>query len=138
LNTNLKSAFFLSQEVWPVFKKQKGGWIINISSVGGQFGGPRAPHYSSSKAALICLTKSLARLGAEHNIFVNAIAPGLILTDMTRKIFKSSVGRKLLNEVPLKRFGKPEDIANVVLFLVSSQSSYITGQIINVNGGYYM
>lgn len=137
IHTNLRGPFFLIKEIFPIMKKQRYGRIINIASVGGQYGGPNAPHYAASKAGLISLTKSIARLGAPYNITSNAISPGHIITLMTEKVFLSPPGKDVLKSIPLKRFGTPEDISGTCRFLLSKEGDYITGQTINVNGGVY-
>ncbi|MBI4431391.1 MAG: 3-oxoacyl-[acyl-carrier-protein] reductase [Candidatus Omnitrophica bacterium] len=134
LSTNLKSAFlFISAAAKPMIRKRSGR-IINITSVIGIRGNAGQANYAASKAGIIGLTKSAAREFASRNILVNAIAPGFIVTDMTDQI--SSEQRELITkEIPLNRLGQPEDIANAALFLASERASYITGQVINVDGG---
>lgn len=137
-DTDLRGVFFLSQKALPYLLKTK-GCIINISSIGGQTGGIKAPHYAAAKAGIISLTKSLSNLYAPLGVRVNAVAPGHILTDMTRKIFTSTHYRKNLKRlIPLARVGTPEEVASVVGFLASKDASYITGQTININGGMYL
>jgi 3-oxoacyl-[acyl-carrier protein] reductase len=139
LATNLKSVFLCSQEVMPVMVRQGGGSIINISSSGGQLGGMLAVHYAVSKAGVISLTRSLARVGAPDGIRVNCVTPGLIETEMSQKEIHSEVGQqKIGKEIPLRRAGQVEEVATAVAFLASDEASYITGQSINVNGGLYM
>ena len=116
-------------------KKQNFGRIINISSVSGQYGGPRTVHYAVSKAGLICLGHCLARYGAKYQITVNNIAPGIIDTEMSKNVVKSKTGKKILNKTLLKHSGHPSDVSNLAVFLASDESSYITGQTYNVNGG---
>jgi NAD(P)-dependent dehydrogenase (short-subunit alcohol dehydrogenase family) len=137
IDVNLKGPFICSQEIFPIMKKQGHGRIINIASSGGQLGGALAVHYSASKAGVISLTKSLARIGAP-DILVNCISPGLIDTDMTQGEISSPEGREKIRQIPLKRPGLAEEVAKVAVFLASDQSSYITGQTINVNGGLYL
>ena len=132
---NLKGPFMLIQEVVPYMVKQKYGRIINIASIGGQWGGNLAVHYAASKAALICLTMSIARIYSKHGITSNAISPGLVITDMSRKEIESEIGRKKLESIPIGRFAEPEEVAKVAVFLASDDASYITGQTVNVNGG---
>jgi 3-oxoacyl-[acyl-carrier protein] reductase len=139
LATNLKSVFLCSQEVMPVMMRQGGGSIINISSSGGQLGGMLAVHYAVSKAGVIALTRSLARVGAPDGIRVNCVTPGLIETEMSQKEVHSEVGQqKIGKEIPLRRAGQVEEVATAVAFLACDEASYITGQSINVNGGLYM
>ena len=139
LATNLKSVFLCSQEVMPVMVRQGGGSIINISSSGGQLGGMLAVHYAVSKAGVISLTRSLARVGAPDGIRVNCVTPGLIETEMSQKEIHSEVGQqKIGKEIPLRRAGQVEEVATAVAFLACDEASYITGQSINVNGGLYM
>ena len=131
LGVNLKGAFITIQEFLPLIKK--GGNIINISSVSGQYGGPRTTHYAVSKGGLISLTQNLAIFCAPKNIRVNAIAAGLIQSKMA----EAAKDLGILERIPLKRMGNPEEVAKVVVFLASDDASYITGQTINVNGGMY-
>ena len=133
LNTNLKGTFMLSQMIFPIMKKQKYGRIINMSSVSGQYGGPRTVHYAVSKAGLISLGQCLARFGAPYNITVNNVAPGIISTEMIKK--ERIPYKDLFKKILLNRPGSTEEVANIVVFLASNESSYITGQTINVNGG---
>lgn len=138
MDVNLKGAFLCSQEVFPIMQQQAAGRIINISSSGGQLGGTLAVHYAASKAGVISLTKSLARIGAPHGILVNCIAPGLIETEMTLQEIASTEGQEKIRQIPLKRTGTPEEIAQSAVFLASENASYITGQTIAINGGLYM
>jgi 3-oxoacyl-[acyl-carrier protein] reductase len=139
LVTNLKSVFLCSQEIMPVMARQGGGAIINISSSGGQLGGMLAVHYAVSKAGVISLTRSLARVGAPDRIRVNCVTPGLIETEMSEKEIRSEVGQqKISREIPLRRAGLAAEVAGAVVFLATDESAYITGQSINVNGGLYM
>ena len=117
--------------------KQKSGTIVNIASIVGVMGNFGQANYSSSKAGVIGLTKTLAREVASRGIRVNAIAPGFIDTEMTR-VLAEDVRQKLIEQIPLARLGLPEDVARCVAFLVSDRSSYITGQVINLNGGMLM
>ncbi|HAH31522.1 MAG TPA: 3-oxoacyl-[acyl-carrier-protein] reductase [Elusimicrobia bacterium] len=137
ISVNLKGAFLMSKSASRVMLKQRSGRIINISSVTGQMGNAGQVNYSASKAGLIGLTKSLAREFASRGILVNAVAPGFILTKMTEGL-KEEAKSKLLEMIPLGRLGKPEDVAKAVLFLAGEDSSYITGQVLSVNGGIYM
>jgi 3-oxoacyl-[acyl-carrier protein] reductase len=137
LNINLNGAFSCVQQVLPGMMRNRWGRIINISSVVGQAGSAGQANYAASKAGLIGLTKALAQEMASRGITVNAIAPGYIATDMTA-VLPDDVQAKILASVPLGRMGKPEDIAGAVKFLASEDASYITGQVLAVNGGMYM
>lgn len=137
LTVNLKGAFMCSRAVAKVMSKQRCGRIINIASVVGQMGNAGQANYCASKAGLIGLTKSNARELAKRNITVNAVAPGFIATAMTDALPEDKRA-ELAAQIPLERLGSSEDIANAVLFLASEHSSYITGQVIGVNGGMYM
>ncbi len=134
LNINLQGAFMCSQTALPGMIKNKWGRIINITSIGGQWGGINQVHYASAKAGLIGLTKSLAKIYSKMGITANSVSPGVIETNMTSWI-KGRDKVNLVKDIPLGRFGVPSEVANVVAFLASSNSSYITGQTINVNGG---
>jgi len=135
--TNLTGAFLAIQQVLHPMMKQRWGRIINISSLVAEAGNPGQANYVASKAGLIGLTKSLAQEMASRNITVNAIAPGFIDTDMTAAL-PPELKENMLSHIPLKRFGKPEDIAAAVKFLASEEAGYITGHVLNVNGGMYM
>jgi 3-oxoacyl-[acyl-carrier protein] reductase len=137
LDINLKGAFLCSKEAIKYMTKQKYGKIVNISSVVAFMGNPGQANYSASKAGLIGLTKTLAREYASRGITVNAVAPGFIDTPMTEKL-SGKIREELLRSIPLGALGKPEDVANAVLFLCSSDADYVTGQVLHVNGGMYM
>jgi 3-oxoacyl-[acyl-carrier protein] reductase len=137
LDINLKGSFLCSQQAAKQMMKQKSGSIVNISSIVGVMGNFGQANYSASKAGVIGLTKTLAREVASRGIRVNAIAPGFIDTEMTR-VLDEEVRQKLIEQIPLARLGLPEDVARCVNFLVSDKSSYITGQVINLNGGMLM
>jgi 3-oxoacyl-[acyl-carrier protein] reductase len=137
LGVNLKGAFHLTKAVLRPFLKQKGGKIINLASVTGQMGNAGQSNYASSKAGLIGFTKSVAREYASRNILVNAVAPGFIDTAMSQAIPQKE-REFLIKQIPLERLGTPEDIAEAVLFLAGPGGDYITGQVLNVNGGMYM
>ncbi len=137
LSVNLKAPFLLCQKVIPYMQKQKYGRIVNISSIGGQWGGNLAVHYAASKAGLISLTKSLAKIYSKDNILTNCIAPGLIDTKMIANEIKTKEGKEKIEKIPIKRIGTPNEVAKTVYFLVSDNASYITGQTINLNGGMY-
>lgn len=135
---NLQGPFRVAQEVFPIFRSNGGGTIINVSSIGGQIGGNLAVHYSAFKAGQISLTRSLARVGAEHSIRVNCVSPGLIETDMTAGELATPAAATKIASIPAARVGSPDEVANAIIFLLSSASSYITGEIMNVNGGLLM
>ena len=137
IDVNLIGTFNMTKAVTTYMVKAKSGRIINLSSVVGISGNAGQANYASSKAGIIGLTKSLAKELASRNILVNAVAPGFITTDMT-SVLKEDVKESILNNIPLKREGKPEEVANVVKFLASEDSSYITGQVINIDGGMLM
>jgi 3-oxoacyl-[acyl-carrier protein] reductase len=137
METNLSSIFYLSKGVISSMLKKRHGRIINIGSVVGNTGAAGNAHYSAAKSGLIGLTKSLAREVGSRGITVNTIAPGYITTDMTKDI-SEELNKTMMNNIPLKRFGKPEDIAKAALYLASSAGSYITGQTLHVNGGMHM
>jgi len=137
LNTNLTSAYLCTQQVIGSMLKQRWGRIINITSVFGQMGQAGQANYASSKAGLIGLTMALAREVASRNITCNAVAPGFIETSMTAKL-SDEFKQTAVKMIPLGRVGTPEDIANAVGFLASEEASYITGHVLNVNGGMLM
>lgn len=134
---NLRGAFACCQEVLPGLLEKGWGRIINISSIGGQWGGVNQVHYAASKAGLINLTRSLARLYSKDGVTVNTVTPGLVKTDMTVNELATEAGESKAKSIPLGRIAIPEEIASVVVFLASEAASYITGQTINVNGGMY-
>lgn len=136
LDVNLRGPFLLSQ----MFMKEgsKPGAIVNISSVGGQTGGNKAPDYAASKAALISLTKSVARLGSIVGIRSNAVSPGWIETDIFTTTRLEELKQEAKNSIPMQRMGLPFEISRAVLFLLSDEASYITGHCLNVNGGLYL
>lgn len=132
---NLRGPFALCQEVLPYMVKQKYGRIVNVVSIGGQWGGVNQVHYAAAKAGLINLTKSLAKIYSKYGITVNAVAPGLVSTDMSKRELKTGPGKEKIRSIPIGRIASPEEIVDVVVFLCSQEASYITGQTINVNGG---
>lgn len=134
IDTNLRSAFYFARALARPMMKKKTGSIINIASVVGLMGNPGQANYSASKGGLIALTKSLAKELASRNIRANAVAPGFIETSMTDEL-TDEARQNLLNLIPMAKFGSPEEIANVVAFLASDDSSYITGQVLSVCGG---
>ena len=137
LNTNLNAAFYCTREVIRDMAKARYGRIINIASVVGLTGNAGQANYAASKAGIIGLTKSVAREYAERGITVNAIAPGFIETDMT-EILKPEVKEGILNTIPVHKIGSPEDVAKAVAFFASEASSYVTGQVLAVDGGMTM
>ncbi len=137
ISVNLTGVVNCTKAVVEVLRKQHSGRIINISSVVGMMGNIGQTSYAASKAGVIGITKTLARELARDGILVNAIAPGFTDTDMVRKI-PDEVKEKILKQIPLRRFGDPREIARTAVFLASKDASYITGQVIGVNGGYYI
>lgn len=137
MSVNLKGAFVCTRAVSKIMSKQRFGRVINITSIVGQMGNPGQANYCASKAGLIGLTMSNAREMAKRNITVNAVAPGFIVTDMTESL-PEKVKQELTSQIPMERLGSGDDIANAVLFLASDYTSYITGQVLAVNGGMYM
>jgi 3-oxoacyl-[acyl-carrier protein] reductase len=137
LNTNLKGAFNFTQAVMRPMIKQRSGRIINISSIAGLTGNAGQANYAASKAGLIGLTKTLARELASRGITVNAVAPGLIETDMTT-VLSEEIRQNILKNVPLGKLGEPDDIAGAVAYLASAEAKYITGQVLTVDGGMVM
>ena len=135
--TNLTAAFALTQAALKPMIRQRGGRIISISSVVGQAGNAGQANYAASKAGLIGFSKAVALEVASRGITVNVVAPGLIETDMTKAITEEARG-EWQNRIPLRRLGTPEDVAAAVCFLASNEASYITGQVLAVNGGMYM
>lgn len=137
LNTNLSGSFYVIQQVLHPMMRERWGRIINISSVVAEMGNPGQANYVASKAGLIGLTKSLAQEVGSRNITVNAVAPGFIETDMTHGL-PDDLKKKMLDNTPLRRMGTPDDIAHAVRFLASDEASFITGHVLDVNGGIYM
>lgn len=137
ISINLKGTFNATKQAIPIMMKQRYGKVINISSVVGIAGNAGQSNYSASKAGVIGFTKSIAREVGSRGITVNAIAPGFIETDMT-KVLNEKIKENVINQIPLKKFGSSEDVANVVGFLASEEADYITGQTINVDGGMVM
>lgn len=132
INVNLKGTFNMIRHCTPVFMKQKSGTIVNVSSVSGIIGNPGQANYSTSKAGVIGLTKSTAKELVSRGVRCNAVAPGFIATDMTANLSKNN---KLVDMIPMKRMGTAEEVADLIFFLASDASSYITGEIIKVDGG---
>ena len=137
VGTNLKGPFVAAQVFLPLLKDSGGGSIVNISSVSGQYGGPRTAHYAASKAGLISLAQVIARCGAQYNVRSNTIAAGLIASDMAAAGMAAASVQKAAEAIVLKRLGTPQEVADAAVFLASGASSYITAQTINVNGGLY-
>jgi 3-oxoacyl-[acyl-carrier protein] reductase len=137
LQTNLSGAFYAIQQVLPGMMRERWGRIVNISSVVGEMGNAGQANYVASKAGLIGLTKSLAREVGSRNITVNAIAPGFIETDMTQGL-TAELKQKMIEQTPLGRMGSADDVAAAVKFLASDDASFITGHVLDVNGGIYM
>jgi acetoacetyl-CoA reductase/3-oxoacyl-[acyl-carrier protein] reductase len=138
LAVNLRGAFIVAQEILPAMLARKWGRIVNISSIGGQWGGMRQVHYAAAKAGLINLTHSLAKLYSGSGVTANAIAPGLVATGMIAKELQSKAGKQKAAQIPAGRIGEPAEIAAGVLYLVSDGAAYVTGQTLNINGGLLM
>jgi 3-oxoacyl-[acyl-carrier protein] reductase len=137
LDINLKGAFLCTKAVTKVMMKQRSGKIINVASVAGVTGNPGQANYSASKAGIIGLTKSTAKEFASRGITCNAVAPGVIQSKMT-EVLPDKVKENYLKSIPLGRFGTPEDVADVISFLASKESNYVTGQVIHIDGGLVM
>lgn len=137
ISTNLKGTFNMMKQACAYFLKQKKGTVINISSVSGMMGNAGQVNYAASKAGVIGMTKSAAKELAGRGITCNAIAPGFITTDMTDQL-STKQKESIINVIPLKRMGQPEDIAHLAVFLASSMANYITGEVIKVDGGIYI
>ncbi len=137
LNTNLKSAFTCTKAVVRYMMKQRWGRIVNVSSVSGILGNPGQANYSSAKAGLIAFTKTVAREFASRGITANAVAPGFIATDITSGLSRDTKD-SLIKQIPLERFGKAEEVAELIAFLASDRAAYITGQVIPIDGGLAM
>ena len=137
MSVNLKGPFLCTQRCLDLLKKSKGASVINIGSVSGQYGGPRTAHYAASKAGLISMTQVAARFGAQWNIRCNTVAAGLVVSDMADAGMQNPAVQKAAENVLLKRFAAASEVADSVAYLASDESSYITAQTINVNGGLY-
>lgn len=138
MDINLTSTFFLSQAVMEIMIRQKSGVIVNLSSIAGKNGGTTVgAHYSASKAAIECLTKTFAKTGAPHGVRVNAVAPGIIDTNMQDTVTVEQM-EQFHQTIPMKRLGAPNEVANMILVLASSLASYVTGTNINIDGGLYV
>lgn len=134
---NLRGPFSFTQEVLPDMVEVRWGRIINITSIGGQWGGFNQVHYASAKAGLINFTRSMAKIFSAEGITVNAVAPGLVATDMSANELQTEAGQEKVKAIPARRLGTIAEVAETVLFLSSEGASYITGQTINLNGGMY-
>ena len=137
ISVNLKGPFIVTQEALPLLRKNKTSSIINIGSVSGQYGGPRTAHYAASKAGLISLSQVIARFGAKDGIRCNTIAVGLVSSGMGKEGMKSPMVSKAAESILLNRLGTNDEVSSAVIFLASDDSSYITAQTININGGLY-
>jgi acetoacetyl-CoA reductase/3-oxoacyl-[acyl-carrier protein] reductase len=137
LEVNLRGAFIVTQECLPDMAEAGWGRIVNIVSIGGQWGGMRQVHYAAAKAGLINFTQSIARLYSSRGITSNAVSPGLVATAMTRNELETDEGQRKAANIPVGRVAQPEEIASSVRFLCSDEAIYITGQTLNVNGGMY-
>jgi 3-oxoacyl-[acyl-carrier protein] reductase len=134
LDTNLKSMFITTQEVFPYFRENERSRIVNVASMSGQYAGP-ALHYGVSKAGVIQLTRNAARHGAPYNILVNAVAPGVVLTEMTRDTVQTPVGQAQVDRSLLKHAGEVRDVVEGIIFLASFDHNYITGHTLSISGG---
>jgi 3-oxoacyl-[acyl-carrier protein] reductase len=137
VDTNMKGPFVAAQVFLPLLAEAGGGSIVNISSVSGQYGGPRTAHYAASKAGLISLAQVIARFGAKYRVRSNTIAAGLIASEMATAGMASAAVQKAAEGIILKRMGTVQEVADAAVFLASDASSYITAQTLNVNGGLY-
>ncbi|PAF43185.1 3-oxoacyl-ACP reductase FabG [Helicobacter sp. 11S02596-1] len=137
INANLKSAFIGCREALKIMSKQRFGSVVNIASIVGERGNPGQTNYAASKGGMIAMSKSFAYEGASRNVRFNAITPGFIATDMT-DVLKDEVKESYIKNIPLGRLGNTKEIADAVAFLLSDHSSYITGEVLKVNGGLYM
>ena len=137
LAVNLRGPFAFTQLVLPRMLNKGWGRIVNIASIGGQWGGFNQVHYAAAKAGLINFTQSIAKIYSKDGITCNAVSPGLVQTDMSSHELETEAGREKVKKIPVGRIGTVKDVANAVLYLCSDEASYITGQTINVNGGMY-
>jgi 3-oxoacyl-[acyl-carrier protein] reductase len=138
MNINLTPTFFLSQAVFNIMMSQKAGAIVNLTSIAGKNGGTTVgAHYSASKAAIECLTKTFAKLGAPHGVRVNAVAPGIISTSMQDTVTTEQMDH-FHKTIPMKRLGSADEVAGIILVLASNLASYVTGTNINIDGGLYI
>lgn len=132
---NMKGTFICAQECIPLMQKNNFGRIINISSIGGQWGGNLAVHYSATKAGIISFTRSLSKIYSKDGINTNCISPGLVLTEMSAEEMSTEAGKEKLKSIPINRPANPEEIGRIAVFLASKDASYLTGQTLNANGG---
>ncbi|ALV25120.1 3-oxoacyl-[acp] reductase [Campylobacter iguaniorum] len=137
IDANLTSAFIGSREALKLMSKKRFGSVVNIASIVGEMGNAGQVNYSASKGGMIAMSKSFAKEGASRNVRFNCVTPGFIATDMT-EVLSQEVKDAYINNIPLKRLGDPKEIANAVAFLLSDHASYITGDVLKVNGGLYM
>jgi 3-oxoacyl-[acyl-carrier protein] reductase len=137
LQVNVTGTFFCAKAVLPTMSRQRSGRIVNIASIVGAIGNAGQANYAASKAAVIGLTKTIAREYASRNVTINAVAPGFIDTAMTQDL-SADTKEALLNQIPLKRLGQPSDVADAVSFLCTEKAGYITGHVLHVNGGMHM
>ena len=137
LSVNLKGTFHMIKALYADFMRKRAGRIVNIASISGLMGNAGQANYSASKAGVVGLTKTIARELASRNVTCNAVAPGFIETPMTASMNQDAL-QEALKGIPLRRMGKPEDVANAVAFLASDKAGYITGSVINVDGGFFM
>lgn len=137
LNANLTSAFIGSREALKVMSKKRFGAVVNVASIVGEMGNAGQVNYSASKGGMIAMTKSLAKEGASRNVRFNCVTPGFIQTDMT-EVLSEEIKQNYINNIPLKRLGDASEVAETIAFLLSDHASYITGDVLKVNGGLYM
>ncbi|WP_170000751.1 3-oxoacyl-ACP reductase FabG [Campylobacter sp. RM16189] len=137
LNANLTSAFIGSREALKVMSKKRFGAVVNVASIVGEMGNAGQVNYSASKGGMIAMTKSLAKEGASRNVRFNCVTPGFIQTDMT-EVLSEEIKQNYINNIPLKRLGGASEVAETIAFLLSDHASYITGDVLKVNGGLYM
>ncbi len=136
LEVNLTGTFYCTRSAMRLMKEQESGRILNIASVSAEIGNIGQANYAASKGGVIAFTKTVAREGARHGIIINAIAPGFIRTRMTSSI-RPDIVEKIISQIPMGRFGEPEEVAILARFLISEENTYITGQTVNINGGMY-